>query len=203
MVDKKGIARKAGDDVLLKYEYMVGEAIMRIASQSLYWKTELFSDVEGAYEKLLSACWTVERIEDTLYVFEKTLRELFGNSGILKDTKYTGMTCIARLDRDLLVKLSFTDPGTACNFTAISASIINRTEGLVDKQLFRFSDMVPARTGQTTFGRDYPYIWICDGKEQWCGNPLTATEKKLVRNAILDYVEMYMDMEMSMGQQFM
>ena len=45
-------------------------------------------------------------------VFEKTLRELFGNSGILKDTKYTGMTCIARLDRDLLVKLSFTDPGT-------------------------------------------------------------------------------------------
>ena len=27
--------------------------------------------------------------------------------------------------------------------------------------------------------------------------------KKLVRNAILDYVEMYMDMEMSMGQQFM
>ena len=136
-------------------------------------------------------------------VFEKTLRELFGNSGILKDTKYTGMTCIARLDRDLLVKLSFTDPGTVCNFTAISASIINRTEGLVDKQLFRFSDMVPARTGQTTFGRDYPYIWICDGKEQWCGNPLTATEKKLVRNAILDYVEMYMDMEMSMGQQFM
>ena len=73
----------------------------------------------------------------------------------------------------------------------------------MDKQLFRFSDMVPARTGQTTFGRDYPYIWIYDGKEQWCGNPLTATEKKLVRNAILDYVEMYMDMEMSMGQQFM
>ena len=67
LVDKKGIARKAGDDVLLKYEYMVGEAMMRIASQSLYWKTELFSDVEGAYEKLLSACWTVERIEDTLY----------------------------------------------------------------------------------------------------------------------------------------
>lgn len=136
-------------------------------------------------------------------VFEKTLRELFGKSHILSDIKYTGKTCLARLDRDLLVKLEFTDPGTACNFTAISASIINRTEGLVDKQLFRFSDMVPARTGQTTFGRDYPYIWICDGKEQWCGNPLTATEKKLVRNAILDYVEMYMDMEMSMGQQFM
>ena len=62
-------------------------------------------------------------------VFEKTLRELFGKSEILSDIKYTGKTCLARLDRDLLVKLEFTDPGTACNFTAISASIINRTEG--------------------------------------------------------------------------
>ena len=59
--------RKAGDDVLLKYEYVVGDAMMRIASQSLYWKTELFSDVDGAYEKILSAVWMVERIEDTLY----------------------------------------------------------------------------------------------------------------------------------------
>lgn len=136
-------------------------------------------------------------------VFEKTLRELFGRSEILSDIKYTGKTCLARLDRDLLVKLEFTDPGTACNFTAISASIINRTEGLVDKQVFRFSDMVPARTGQTTFGRDYPYIWIYDGKEQLCGNPLTAAEKRMVSNAILDYVDMYLDMEMSMGGQSM
>ena len=67
LVDKKGIVKKAGDDVLLKYEYMVVDALVRTASQSLYWKTELFSDVEGAYEKLLSAVWMVERIEDTLY----------------------------------------------------------------------------------------------------------------------------------------
>lgn len=136
-------------------------------------------------------------------VFEKTLRELFGKSGILKDIKYTGKTCIARLDKDLRVKLSFTDPGTACNYTAICASIINRTDGLVDKHTFRFRDMVPARPGQTTFGRDYPYIWIRDGKAQWYGEPLSATELKKVRNAILDYVEMYLDFEMSMSEQSM
>ena len=136
-------------------------------------------------------------------VFEKTLRELFGKSSILKDTKYTGKTCIARLDKDLRVKLSFTDPGTACNYTAICASIINRTDGLVDKHTFRFRDMVPARPGQTTFGRDYPYIWICDGKAQWYGDPLSKKEQQLVRDAILDYVEMYLDMEMTMGEQSM
>ena len=136
-------------------------------------------------------------------VFEKTLRELFGRSEILSDIKYTGKTCLARLDRDLLVKLEITDPGTACNFTAISVSIINRTEGLVDKQVFRFWDMVPARPGQTTFGRDYPYIWIRDGKAQWYGDPLSKKEQQLVRDAIMDYVEMYMNMEMSMCEQSM
>jgi len=136
-------------------------------------------------------------------VFEKTLRELFGKSSSLKDIKYTGKTCIAGLDKDLRVKLYFTDPGTVGNYTAICASIINRTDGLVDKHTFRFWDMVPARPGQTTFGRDYPYIWIRDGKAQWYGDPLSKKEQQLVRDAILDYVEMYMDMEMSMGQQFM
>lgn len=136
-------------------------------------------------------------------VLEKTLRELFGKSDILKDIKYTGKTCLARLDKDLRVKLSFADSGTACNYTAIQASIINRTDGLVDKHTFRFRDMVPARPGQTMFGRDYPYIWICDGKAQWYGDPLSATEQKKIRNAILDYVELYLDIEMSMGEQSM
>ena len=128
-------------------------------------------------------------------VFEKTLRELFGKSNSLKDIKYTGKTCIARLDKDLRVKLYFTDSGTV--------GIINRRDGLVDKHTFRFRDMVPARPGQTTFGRDYPYIWISDGKAQWYGDPLSKKEQQLVRDAILDYVEMYMDMEMTMSEQSM
>ena len=131
------------------------------------------------------------------------MRELFGKSEILSDIKYTGKTCLARLDRDLLVKLEFTDPGTACNFTAISASIINRTDGLVDKQTFRFRDMVPARSKDATFGRDYPHIWVCDGKADWYGQPLSAVEQRLVRNEILNYVDMYLDMEMSMSGQSM
>ena len=56
---------------------------------------------------------------------------------------------------------------------------------------------------KTTFGRDYPYIWIRDGKAQWYGDPLSKKEQQLVRDAILDYVEMYMDMEMTMGEQSM
>ena len=78
-------------------------------------------------------------------VYEKALRDLFGKSGELKDIKYTGRTCLARLDKDLRVKLQFVTTGTAGNYTAICASIINHTDGVVDKQTFRFRDMVPAR----------------------------------------------------------
>jgi len=136
-------------------------------------------------------------------VFEKTLRDLFGRSALLSDTKFTGKTLLARLDRDLLVKMSFVEQGVANNYTAISVGIINRTEGVVDKQVFSFSDMVPARSKETTFGRNYPYIWVYDGKPDWCGQPLTPREQQLIRGAILDYVGMYLDMDMSMSEQSM
>ena len=136
-------------------------------------------------------------------VYEKALRDLFGKSEELKDIKYTGRTCLARLDKDLRVKLQFVTTGTAGNYTAICASIINRTDGVVDKQTFRFRDMVPARSGSQAFGLQYPYIWEYNGKPEWYGQPLSAKEKQLVRDHILDYVEMYMEPEMTMSGQSM
>ena len=136
-------------------------------------------------------------------VYEKALRDLFGKSEELKDIKYTGRTCLAQLDKDLRVKLQFVTTGTAGNYTAICASIINRTDGVVDKQTFRFRDMVPARSGSQAFGLQYPYIWEYNGKPEWYGQPLSTKEKQLVRDSILDYVEMFMEPEMTMSGQSM
>lgn len=136
-------------------------------------------------------------------VYEKALRDLFGKSEELKDIKYTGRTCLARLDKDLRVKLQFVTTGTAGNYTAICASIINRTDGVVDKQTFRFRDMVPARSGSQSFGLQYPYIWEYNGNPEWYGQPLSTKEKQLVRDSILDYVEMYMEQDMAMSEQVM
>ena len=136
-------------------------------------------------------------------VYEKALRDLFGKSEELKDIKYTGRTCLARLDKDLRVKLQFVTTGTAGNYTAICASIINRTDGAVDKQTFRFRDMVPARSGSQAFGLQYPYIWEYNGNPEWYGQPLSTKEKQLVRDSILDYVEMYMEQDMEIPEQVM
>lgn len=136
-------------------------------------------------------------------IYEKALRDLFGKNEELKDIKYTGRTCLARLDKDLRVKLQFVTTGTAGNYTAICASIINRTDGVVDKQTFRFRDMVPARSGSQAFGLQYPYIWEYNGNPEWYGQPLSTKEKQLVRDSILDYVEMYMEQDMAMSEQVM
>lgn len=136
-------------------------------------------------------------------IYERALRDLFGKSEDLKDIKYTGRTCLARLDKDLRVKLQFVTTGTAGNYTAICASIINRTDGVVDKQTFRFRDMVPARQGSQAFGLQYPYIWEYNGNPEWYGQPLSSKEKQLVRDSILDYVGMYMEQDMSMSGQSM
>lgn len=136
-------------------------------------------------------------------VYEKTLWDLFGKSEDLKDIKYTGRACLARLDKDLRVKLQFVTTGTAGNYTAICASIINRVDGVVDKQTFRFRDMVPARSGSQAFGLQYPYIWEYNGNPEWYGQPLSTKEKQLVRDHILDYVEMYMEQDMAMSGQSM
>lgn len=136
-------------------------------------------------------------------VYEKTLRELFGKCEELSDAKFTGKTCLARLDKDLRVKLQFVTTGTAGNYTAICASIINRIDGVVDKQTFRFRDMVPARSGSQAFGLQYPYIWEYNGNPEWYGQPLSIKEKQLVRDSILDYVGMYMEQDMSMAGQSM
>ena len=74
--------------------------------------------------------------------FEKELRNLFGSSPMLRDAHYCGRTCLAKLDEELRVKLQFTTTGYADHYDAIKLAVINRTDGVVDQQLFRFSDII-------------------------------------------------------------
>lgn len=95
--------------------------------------------------------------------YEKEMRNFFGNSELLQDAHFCGRTCLARLDEDLRVKLQLTTTGIIDQYDAIKLSIINRTDGVVDQQLFRFSDIIGK---QLRNGKDAiePHIWEYDGK---------------------------------------
>ena len=98
--------------------------------------------------------------------FEKELRNLFGSSPMLRDAHYCGRTCLAKLDENLRVKLQFTTTGYADRYDAIKLAVINRTDGVVDQQLFRFSDIIGQ---QAVEGRDpikcFASSAECDGGE--------------------------------------
>ena len=121
--------------------------------------------------------------------YEQELRNLFGSSPMLQDVHYFGRTCLAKLDQDLRVKLQFTSTGYADHYNAIKLAIINRTDGVVDQQLFRFADIIGQqnRPGMTSV---IPQIWDDNGKPEWY-RPISQEQRSQIANTILEYVGMY------------
>jgi hypothetical protein len=121
--------------------------------------------------------------------FEKELRDLFGSSPMLRDAHYCGRTCLAKLDEDLRVKLQFTTTGYADHYDAIKLAVINRTDGVVDQQLFRFSDIIDQQHSPGMMSVT-PQIWDDNGKPEWY-RPISQEQRSQIANTILDYVGMY------------
>lgn len=121
--------------------------------------------------------------------FEKELRDLFGSSSTLRDAHYCGRTCLAKLDEDLRVKLQFTTTGYADHYDAIKLAVINRTDGVVDQQLFRFSDIIDQQHSPGMMSVT-PQIWDDNGKPEWY-RPISQEQRSQIANTILDYVGMY------------
>lgn len=121
-------------------------------------------------------------------LFEKELRAMFGSNEMLKDFKCCGNSFIAKLDEDLRVKLRFVTGGVSGHYIGIELKLINRTEGEVDGQIIKFSDV----TGLRNIGYDKiePYIWDYNGKIEWY-TPVTAQEELKIAEAISDYISMY------------
>ena len=69
--------------------------------------------------------------------FEKELRGMFEKHQLLKEQKYCGNVLLAKLDGELRVKLQFVTQGTAEKYTALAATVINRTDGTVDKHYWQ------------------------------------------------------------------
>ena len=83
--------------------------------------------------------------------FEKEMRQMFEDNDLFQDAKFLGKTMLAKLDDDLRIKLQFIASHISNEFDTVQLSIINRTDGVVDKQDFIFSDIIgqfnhPGRT---------------------------------------------------------
>ena len=53
--------------MLVSYHTMIEAAMCHVQGQSLFWETELFSDIESVHKKLTSADWSVEVVDGMMY----------------------------------------------------------------------------------------------------------------------------------------
>ncbi len=131
--------------------------------------------------------------------FEQQMRQMFGDNDIIRDAKFTGRTMLGKLDDELRVKLQFISTFVSKHYDAIQVSIINRTDGVVDKETMLFGDIIGQKNTNIT-GNVNPYMWEESiGKAYWY-TPVSLSEKAQIADAVLDYVGMYQDKDMSMLQ---
>lgn len=123
---------------------------------------------------------------------------MFGNTDIIIDPKIVGGTLLGKLDDELRVKLQFVTTGTSKEYTAIRATIINRKDGLVDQQTFKFGDIIGKKPHRIR-GQDEPYMWEYRGNVEWY-TPVSVSDKAKIADTVLDYVGMYQEQTMSANE---
>lgn len=129
--------------------------------------------------------------------YEKELRTMFGDTDIIHDAKFCGKTMLGKLDDELRIKLQLISTTLSRQNNAIRATIINRTDGVVDKQTFKFADIIGMQK-RKNLDEIEPHIWEYNGKPGWY-IPITASQKARIADTILEYVEMYQDKSMNMN----
>lgn len=129
--------------------------------------------------------------------YEKEMRQMFGDSDIIHDAKFVGRTMLGKLDDDLRVKLEFIATHISGQYNAVKASVINRTEGVVDQQVFKFADIIGAynRPGMSPIN---PHMWEYAAKPEWY-TPVTLSQKVQIADRVLDYISMYQGEDMTMS----
>ena len=65
--------------------------------------------------------------------YEQELRKLFADGMVIGSPKFTGRACLGTLGKDLRVRVQFVTSGYADHYDAISVTVLNRTDGVVDK----------------------------------------------------------------------
>lgn len=129
--------------------------------------------------------------------YEQQMRQMFGDTDVIHDAKFIGKTMLGKLDEELRVKLQLISTHTSGQYDTVQATIINRTEGVIDKQNFKFADIIGPYKRQGLSDID-PHMWDCGGKSEWY-TPITLAQKAQISDTVLGYVAMYQDEGMSMS----
>ena len=127
-------------------------------------------------------------------VYEQELRKLFEHSNLVDRPQFSGRVCVGDLGKDLRVRVEFLSTHISSQYDAIRLTVLNRTEGVVDRTLLRFQDVwgkkqVPNnpnfRSGVI------PHLWDDYGKVEWYAYHPTAADYAALRDAVGQYLSAF------------
>ncbi len=131
-------------------------------------------------------------------VFEQEMRKFFAESPNLSaDTLFSNKVMLTPIGENLRAKVEFITTQVSDHYNALKLSIINRTEGVVDTQVFKFKDIIGMKNGQE------PHIWDDHGRVGWYMFNPSLSDRESVQEEIEAYIGMYSDQEMHHGGQTM
>lgn len=126
--------------------------------------------------------------------FEQELRKLFADGGIIDNPKFVGRACLGDLDGDLRVRAEFISMGIANQYSALRLTVLNRKEGVVDRSVLRFEDIIGKKAvhGNPNFRSGVsPHIWDDGGKAEWYVYRPTPADFEALREAADDYLNVF------------
>ena len=75
-------------------------------------------------------------------LYEQELQKMIRGIPFIQRYTLAGKAILGSLDKDLRFKISFVTTGIAGHYDALKIRVINRTEGEVDGQIFKFKDIL-------------------------------------------------------------
>ena len=126
--------------------------------------------------------------------FEQELRKLFADGDIIDDPKFVGRACLGSLGGDLRVRAEFISMNISSQYNALRLTVLNRKEGVVDKSVLRFEDIIGKKAvpGNPNFRNGVsPHIWDDRGKADWYVYRPTPADFEALRQAADDYLDVF------------
>ncbi len=114
--------------------------------------------------------------------YEQELRKLFADGTVIGSPKFTGRACLGTLGKDLR--------------DVISVTVLNRTDGVVDKLRLRLKDVLGVKQvpGNPNFRNGVaPHIWEDSGKVEWYAFRPSAADYSAMRQAVSEYLGVFRD----------
>lgn len=118
-------------------------------------------------------------------LFDTIFKRMFSDR---ENMKHINGVAYGTMDNGMVFKAQFKIRGTYGKYEAIEVSILNKSEGPIDRVLLTFDNLLSKnRLDQTA------YIWKNNGKLEWYGNAPAPAELDSMGRLIEDYVALFQE----------